>query len=148
LSTAASARFTLAGRKIEVELTRGVVDRLVEPVVRESMGVTRDLVRTLTPTEDPVGILYIGGTTRVPRLAAALAASGSAASGSAASAGAPSGSVEPGSAEPGSAEPGSAVALTVDRPETVLAHGAAVAAAADAAHRAELPARRWWRFGR
>ncbi|GIJ60831.1 Hsp70 family protein [Virgisporangium aurantiacum] len=138
LSTATSARFTLARRSIEVELTRGVVDRLVEPVVRETMEVTRDLVRTLTPTEDPIGILYIGGTTRVPRLAAALAASGSAASGSAAS----------GSATAGNAAPGNAVAVTVDRPETVLAHGAAVAAAADAAHQGEMPARRWWRLGR
>jgi molecular chaperone DnaK (HSP70) len=153
LSKSGSARFTVARGTYSAELTREMVDRFVEPVLRGSMEVTRDVVRTLTPTEDPIGIMYIGGTTRVPRLAAALRAPGStspgqAAPGQAAPGGAAPGHAAPGYAAPGYAAPDDTVAVTVDRPETVLAHGAAVAAAADPAHRTAVPARRWWRFGR
>jgi molecular chaperone DnaK (HSP70) len=113
LSTAEKATFTMDD--IEGSYSRRAVEQLAMPMFTESVEVTARLAQKLTPTEDPfVGVLLVGGTSRMPVLATLI--------------------------QRATGRP----PVTVERPETVLAHGAAVVAAPAAVARA----RRWWQFRR
>lgn len=115
LSATMSARIRVAGGAVEAEFTRGTIEHVAEPVLTASMEVTRDLLRALTPTDDPGDLLHIGGTMHVPWVRAALAR---------------------------------ARIPVSDRPDTVVAHGAAVSGSAGGAGSSGGAARRWWPFGR